>query len=155
MTHDDKRAIALWRPSASSGPLTMRSPRERRPPPGYCAEAAARDPPTPGWTARPSLGPHDRSRRTTPTAGGGFRGAPSPAEPRRTGAGAARSPPHIAEHILRAERERPRRSIRRIIRMLERAAQGEAAIRRAQAKHEASTACSKRRAISEPSPRAG
>jgi len=116
MTHDDKQAIALWRLGVL-GPLTsarLEHGDRRR----YFEEAAARIQERPDGTrvqlsARTieawyyayghggfhALFPHDRADRARSRA----------------------IPAEVAEQILRVKRERPRRSIRRIIRMLERA----------------------------------
>jgi putative transposase len=116
MRHDDKQAIALWRLGVL-GPLTSarleHGDRQR-----LFQEAAARVHERPDGTrvqlsvrtieswyyayrrgGFPALFPHDRSDQ-----------------------GQSRAiPAEVAEQILRVKRERPRRSIRRIIRMLERA----------------------------------
>jgi transposase InsO family protein len=116
MTPDDKQAVALWRLSVL-GPLASarleHGDRHR-----YFAEAAGRT------QARPDGTPVQLSARTIEAwyyayRRGGFAALfPRDREDRgRSRAIAA----DIAEHLLRAKRERPRRSIRRIIRMLERA----------------------------------
>lgn len=116
MTHDDKQAIALWRLGVL-GPLTsarLEHGDRRR----YCAEAAARLHERPDGTrvhlsARTIETWYDAYRR------GGFH-ALFPDDRQDRGRSRAIAPA-IAEQILRVKRERPRRSIRRIIRMLERA----------------------------------
>jgi putative transposase len=116
MRHDDKQAIALWRLGVL-GPLTSarldHGDRRR-----YVEEAAARVHERPDGTrvqlsARTLEAWYDAYRR------GGFH-ALFPHD--RADCGRSRAiPAAIAEQILRVKRERPRRSIRRIIRMLERA----------------------------------
>lgn len=116
VTHDDKQAIALWRLGVL-GPLTsarLEHGDRRR----YCAEAAARLHERPDGTrvhlsARTIETWYDAYRR------GGFH-ALFPDDRQDRGRSRAIAPA-IAEQILRVKRERPRRSIRRIIRMLERA----------------------------------
>ena len=116
MTHDDKQAIALWRLGVL-GPLTsarLEHGDRRR----YCAEAAARVHERPDGTrvrlsARTIETWYDAYRR------GGFHALfPDDRQDRGRSRAIAAA---IAEQILRVKRERPRRSIRRIIRMLERA----------------------------------
>ena len=116
MKHDDKQAIALWRLGVL-GPLTsarLEHGDRRR----FFSEAAAR------MHERPDGTRVEISARTIEAwyyawRQGGFRALfPDDREDR----GKSRAiPAELAEHILRAKRERPRRSIRRIIRMLERA----------------------------------
>jgi transposase InsO family protein len=116
MKHDDKQAIALWRLGVL-GPLTsarLEHGDRRR----YFVEAASRTQERPDGT---------RVRVSTRTIEawyyawrqGGFR-ALHPEDREDRGRSRAITP-ELAEHVLRAKRERPRRSIRRIIRMLERA----------------------------------
>jgi len=116
MKHDDKQAIALWRLGVL-GPLTsarLEHGDRRR----YFIEAAART------QQRPDGKRVELSARTIETwyyawRQGGFR-ALFPDDRKDRGRSRAVAP-EVAEHVLRAKRERPRRSIRRIIRMLERA----------------------------------
>ena len=116
MKHDDKQAVALWRLGVL-GPLTsarLEHGDRRR----YLAEAAARTHERPDGTrvqlsARTIEAWYDAYRR------GGFP-ALFPRDREDRGRSRAISA-EIAEHLLRVKRERPRRSIRRIIRMLERA----------------------------------
>ena len=116
MKHDDKQAVALWRLGVL-GPLTsarLEHGDRRR----YLAEAAARTQERPDGTrvqlsARTIEAWYDAYRR------GGFP-ALFPRDREDRGRSRAISA-EIAEHLLRVKRERPRRSIRRIIRMLERA----------------------------------
>ncbi len=116
MRHDDKQAVALWRlgvlgPLASAR-LTHGDRRQ------YFTEAAART------HERPDGTPVRVSARTIEAwyyayRRGGF-AALFPSD--RADRGRSRAiAPEIAAWILRVKRERPRRSIRRIIRMLERA----------------------------------
>jgi putative transposase len=116
MRHEDKQAIALWRLGVL-GPLTsarLEHGDRRR----YLEEAAAR------VHARPDGTRVQVSVRTIEAwyhayRHGGFQ-ALFPRD--RADRGRTRAiPADIAEQILRVKRERPRRSIRRIIRMLERA----------------------------------
>jgi len=116
MTHDEKRVIALWR-LAVLGPLIsarLEHGDRRR----YFEEAAART------HERPDGRRVRLSARTVEAwyyayAAGGF----AALHPRDRGdQGKSRAIGcEVAEQILRAKREKPRRSIRRIIRMLERA----------------------------------
>jgi putative transposase len=116
MRHDDKQAIALWRLGVL-GPLTsarLEHGDRRR----YFVEAASRT------HQRPDGMRVDLSARTIEAwyygwRQGGFR-ALFPEDREDRGKSRAISA-EVAEHILRIKRERPRRSIRRIIRMLERA----------------------------------
>ena len=116
MRHDDKQAIALWRLGVL-GPLTsarLEHGDRRR----YFAEAAERT------QQRPDGMRVQLSARTIEAwyyswLRGGFR-ALFPEDREDRGKSRAISA-EVAEKILRAKRERPRRSIRRIIRMLERA----------------------------------
>ena len=116
MKHDDKQAIALWRLGVL-GPLTSArlTHGDRR---HYLDEAAART------QERPNGSRVQLSARTIEAwyyayRRGGFQALfPRDREDRgRSRAICA----EVAEMILRVKRERPRRSIRRIIRMLERA----------------------------------
>src|SRR5213594_2400808 len=116
MKHDDKQAVALWRLGVL-GPLASarldHGDRRR-----YFEEAAARTHERPDGT---------RVRLSTRTIEawyhahrrGGFQ-ALFPRDREDRGRSRAISA-ELAESILRVKRERPRRSIRRIIRMLERA----------------------------------
>jgi transposase InsO family protein len=116
MKHDDKQAIALWRLGVL-GPLAsarLEHGDRRR----YIAEAAARA------QERPDGRRVQLSARTIEAwyyayRGGGFE-ALYPRDRADRGRSRAISA-EVAEQILRVKRERPRRSIRRIIRMLERA----------------------------------
>ncbi len=116
MKHDDKQTVALWRLGVL-GPLTsarLEHGDRRR----YFDEAAARTQERPDGTrvhlsARTIEVWYHAYRR------GGFQ-ALFPRDREDRGKSRAIGA-EIAEHILRAKRERPRRSIRRIIRMLERA----------------------------------
>lgn len=116
MKHDDKQAIALWRLGVL-GPLTsarLEHGDRRR----YFAEAASRTQQRPdgtwvGLSARTIEDWYYAWRQ------GGFR-ALFPEDREDRGKSRAISA-EVAEHVLRAKRERPRRSIRRIVRMLERA----------------------------------
>jgi len=116
MKHDDKQAVALWRLGVL-GPLASarldHGDRRR-----YFQEAAARTHERPDGTwvqlsARTIEGWYHAHRR------GGFQ-ALFPRDREDRGRSRAISV-ELAESILRVKRERPRRSIRRIIRMLERA----------------------------------
>jgi putative transposase len=116
MKHDDKQAIALWRLGVL-GPLTSarleHGDRTR-----FLEEAASRVQELPDGTrvevtARTIEDWYYAWRR------GGFR-ALFPQDREDCGKSRAISA-EVAEHVLRAKRERPRRSVRRIIRMLERA----------------------------------
>lgn len=116
MRHDDQQALALRRLGVL-GPLASArlTHRDRR---RYFAEAAARTHERPDGT-RVQLSARTIEAWYYAYRRGGFR-ALFP----RDRADRSRSrviAPEIAEHILRVKRERPRRSIRRIIRMLERA----------------------------------
>ena len=116
MQHDDQRALALWRLSVLGPLISARleyGDRHR-----YFAEAARR-------THQRPDGRHVRLSARTIEAwfyayrGGGFAALhPGDREDRGTSR-AIRA--DVAGHILRAKREKPRRSIRRIIKMLERA----------------------------------
>jgi transposase InsO family protein len=116
MTHQDKQAIALWRLGVL-GPLTsarLEHGDRRR----YFAEAAARTQERPDGT-RVQLSARTIEAWYYAYGRGGFH-ALFPSD--RADRGRSRAiPADVAEHILRVKRERPRRSIRRIIRMLERA----------------------------------
>ncbi len=116
MRHQDKQAIALWRLGVL-GPLTsarLEHGDRRR----YGEEAAAR------LYERPDGRRVQLSVRTIEAwyhayRHGGFH-ALFPSD--RADRGRSRAiPAEVAEQVLRVKRERPRRSIRRIIRMLERA----------------------------------
>ena len=116
MRHDDKQAIALWRLGVL-GPLVsarLEHGDRRR----YFIEAAARTHERPDGrrvqlSARTIEAWHSAYRR------GGF---PALFPHDRDDRGRSRAiSAEVAEQILRVKRERPRRSIRRIIRMLERA----------------------------------
>jgi putative transposase len=116
MRHEDKEAIALWRLGVL-GPLAsarLEHGDRRR----YLEEAATR------LQQRPDGWPVQVSARTIEAwyyayRRGGF-AALFPQD--RADRGQSRAiPAEIAELIVRLKRERPRRSIRRIIRMLERA----------------------------------
>jgi len=116
MKHDDKQAIALWRLGVL-GPLTSarleHGDRTR-----LFTEAASRVHEQPDGT-RVGLSARTIEDWYYAWRHGGFR-ALFPKD--RADRGKSRAiAPELAEHILRAKRERPRRSIRRIIRMLERA----------------------------------
>ncbi len=116
MRHDDKQAIALWRLGVL-GPLVsarLEHGDRRR----YLDEAACRTHERPDGTrvqlsARTIAAWYHAYRR------GGFQ-ALFPEDRSDRGRSRAISA-ELAEQILRVKRERPRRSIRRIIRMLERA----------------------------------
>ena len=116
MKHDDKQAIALWRLGVL-GPLTsarLEHGDRRR----FFTEAASRVHEQPDGT-RVEISPRTIEDWYYAWRHGGFR-ALFPED--REDCGKSRAiPAEVAEHILRAKRERPRRSIRRIIRMLERA----------------------------------
>jgi transposase InsO family protein len=116
MKHDDKQAVALWRLGVL-GPLTsarLEHGDRRR----YFAEAASRTHERPDGT-RVQLSARTIESWYYAWCRGGFR-ALFPED--REDHGKSRAiPSEIADHVLRAKRERPRRSIRRIIRMLERA----------------------------------
>jgi transposase InsO family protein len=116
MKHDDKQAIALWRLGVL-GPLTsarLEHGDRRR----FFTEAASRVHEQPDGT-RVEISPRTIEDWYYAWRHGGFRALfPEDREDR----GKSRAiPAEVAEHILRAKRERSRRSIRRIIRMLERA----------------------------------
>jgi len=116
MQHDDKRAIALWRLSVL-GPLIsarLEYGDRRR----YFDEAASR------LQQRPDGRQVRLSARTIEAwyyayLGGGFAALHPGDREDRGKSRAIRA--EVAETILRAKREKPRRSIRRIIKMLERA----------------------------------
>ena len=116
MKHDDKQAVALWRLGVLGPLISARLEHgDRR---HYFREAAAR------VQERPDGRRVRISARTVEAwflawRRGGF-AALFPQD--RSDRGRSRAiRAEVAEHILRAKRERPRRSIRRIIRMLERA----------------------------------
>jgi putative transposase len=116
MKDDDKQAVALWRLGVL-GPLTsarLEHGDRRR----YFAEAASRTHERPDGT-RVQLSARTIESWYYAWCRGGFRALfPEDREDR----GKSRAIcSEIADHVLRAKRERPRRSIRRIIRMLERA----------------------------------
>lgn len=116
MRHDDKQAIALWRLGVL-GPLTSarleHGDRQR-----FFQEAAARVHERPDGT-RVQLSVRTIESWYYAYRRGGFH-ALFPHD--RSDRGQSRAiPAEVAEQILRVKRERPRRSIRRIIRMLERA----------------------------------
>jgi transposase InsO family protein len=116
MKHDDKQAIALWRLGVL-GPLTsarLEHGDRRR----FFIEAASRVHEQPDGT-RVEISARTIEDWYYAWRQGGFRALfPEDREDR----GKSRAiPAEVAEHVLRAKRERPRRSIRRIIRMLERA----------------------------------
>lgn len=116
MKHDDKKKVALWR-LAVLGPLMsawLEYGDRRR----YFAEAAAR------VHERPDGKRVHLSERTIESwfyayRRGGFE-ALFPGDRKDRGRSRAIAA-EVAEYILRIKREKPRRSIRRIIRMLERA----------------------------------
>ena len=116
MEHDDKQTIALWRLGVLGPLVSARLEHgDRR---HYIEEAAARTHERPDGTrvrlsARTIEAWYQAWRR------GGFQ-ALFPEDRRDRGRSRAISA-ELAEQILRIKRERPRRSIRRIIRMLERA----------------------------------
>jgi transposase InsO family protein len=116
MKHDDKQAIALWRLGVL-GPLTSArlDHGDRR---CYFEEAAERIHEQPGGS-RVKLSARTVEDWYYAWRHGGFH-ALFPQDREDMGRSRAISP-ELAEHVLRAKRERPRRSIRRIIRMLERA----------------------------------
>jgi hypothetical protein len=116
MKHDDKQAVALWRLGVL-GPLTSARLEHgdlRR----YFSEAASRTHERPDGT-RVQMSARTIEAWYYAWCRGGFRALfPEDREDR----GKSRAIcSEIADHVLRAKRERPRRSIRRIIRMLERA----------------------------------
>lgn len=116
MRHDDKQAVALWRLGVL-GPLASArlTHGDRR---RYFAEAAARTQERPDGT-RVQLAARTIEAWYYAYRRGGF---PALFPRDREDRGRSRAiAPEIAEHLLRVKRERPRRSIRRIIRMLERA----------------------------------
>jgi len=116
MDHDDRRALALWRVAVLGPLISARLEHGQR-----CellCEAAARTHQRPDgrWvqlSARTVEAWYYAYRR------GGLE-ALMPQRRRDRGRSRAIAPP-VADLIVRAKRERPRRSIRRIIRMLERA----------------------------------
>jgi transposase InsO family protein len=116
MKHDDKQAVALWRLGVL-GPLTSARLEhgDRR---HYFEEAAARTQERPDGT-RVRLSLRTIEAWYYAWRQGGFRGL-FPQDREDRGRSRAISA-EVAEYVLRAKRERPRRSIRRIIRMLERA----------------------------------
>ena len=116
MRHDTKQAIGLWRLGVL-GPLTsarLEHGDRRR----YFEEAAARTQERPDGT-RIHLSARTIEAWYYAYCHGGFH-ALFPRDREDRGRSRAITPA-IAEQMLRVKRERPRRSIRRIIRMLERA----------------------------------
>jgi transposase InsO family protein len=116
MKHDDKQAIALWRLGVL-GPL-MSARLEHGDRRRYFAEAAART------HERPDGRRVQLSERTIEAWYYAYRHGSFEAlfpEDRKDRGQSRAIPAEVAEVILRVKRERPRRSIRRIIRMLERA----------------------------------
>ena len=116
MKHDDKQKVALWRLGVL-GPL-MSARLEHGDRQRYFAEAAARTHERPDGT-RVELSERTIEDWYYAYRRGGF-AALFPEDRKDRGRSRAISA-EVAEHILRVKRERPRRSIRRIIRMLERA----------------------------------
>lgn len=116
MKHDDKQAIALWRLGVL-GPL-MSARLEHGDRRRYFTEAAARTHERPDGT-RVQLSERTIEAWYYAYRHGGFE-ALFPEDRKDRGRSRA-IPAEVAELILRVKRERPRRSIRRIIRMLERA----------------------------------
>lgn len=116
MQHEDKQAIALWRLGVL-GPL-MSARLEHGDRRRFFEEAAARVHERPDGT-RIQLSARTIESWYYAYRHGGFH-ALFPHDRADRGCSRAISP-ELAEHILRIKRERPRRSIRRIIRMLERA----------------------------------
>lgn len=116
MKHDDKQAVALWRLGVL-GPLTSARLEhgDRR---CYFKEAAERVHEQPDGS-RVKLSARTVEAWYYAWRRGGFR-ALFPRDREDSGRSRAIAP-ELAEHVLRAKRERPRRSIRRIVRMLERA----------------------------------
>ena len=116
MEHDAKQAVALWRLGVL-GPLTSarlgHGDRRR-----YFAEAAGRTHERPDGT-RVQLSVRTIEMWYYAYRRGGFQ-ALFPRDREDRGKSRVISA-EIAEHLLRVKRERPRRSIQRIIRMLERA----------------------------------
>jgi transposase InsO family protein len=116
MRHPDPQTVALWR-LAVLGPL-MSARLEHGDRRRYFVEAAART------QERPDGQRVQLSARTIEAWYYAYRQGGFAALFPRARADRGRSrviAPEIAEHLLRAKRERPRRSIRRLIRMLERA----------------------------------
>lgn len=116
MTHDDPPSIALWRVAVLGPLISARLAHGDRG--ELCREAAARTHQRPDgrWVRL--------SARTIEAWYYDYcRGGLAALEPqRRSDRGTSRAiTPPVAELILRAKREQPRRSIRRIVRMLERA----------------------------------
>jgi putative transposase len=116
MKDDDKQAVALWRLGVLGPLISARLEHgDRR---RYFAEAAARTHERPDGT-RVALSARTIEVWYYAYRYGGFR-ALFPGD--RADRGRSRAiGAELAEQILRVKRERPRRSIRRIIRMLERA----------------------------------
>jgi len=116
MRHDEKEKIALWRLGVLGPLISARLEHgDRR---RYIEEAAARLQQQPDGTYV-QLSPRTIESWYYAYRQGGFQ-ALFPQDRADRGHSRAISA-EIAEHILRVKRERPRRSIRRIIRMLERA----------------------------------
>lgn len=116
MKHDDKHRVALWRLGVL-GPL-MSARLEHGDRRRYFVEAAARTHERPDGT-RVRLSARTIEAWYYAYRHGGFE-ALFPEDRKDRGRSRA-IPAEVAELILRVKRERPRRSIRRIIRMLERA----------------------------------
>jgi transposase InsO family protein len=116
MKHEEKQTVALWRLGVL-GPL-MSARLEHGDRRRYFAEAAARTHERPDGT-RIELSERTIEAWYYAYRRGGFE-ALFPGERKDRGRSRAILA-EVAEHILRVKRERPRRSIRRIIRMLERA----------------------------------
>jgi transposase len=116
MRHDEKEKIALWRVGVLGPLISARLEHgDRR---RYIEEVAARLHQQPDGTYV-QLSPRTIESWYYAYRHGGFQ-ALFPQD--RADRGRSRAiTAEIAEHILRVKRERPRRSIRRIIRMLERA----------------------------------
>ncbi|MCH7483298.1 MAG: DDE-type integrase/transposase/recombinase [Chloroflexi bacterium] len=116
MDNDDRRAVALWRVAVLGPLISARLEHgDRR---ELCRQAAARTHQRPDgrWVRL--------SARTIEAWYYAYRkgGLDALLPQRRSDRGSSRAiAAHIAELVVRAKRERPRRSIRRIIRMLERA----------------------------------
>lgn len=116
MNDDDKKAIALWRLGVL-GPL-MSARLEHGDRKNYFAEAASRthQEPSGRWV---KLSPRTVEAWFYTYREGGFEALfPQTRNDRQKSRAIG---PEVADLVLRAKREKPRRSIRRIIRMLERA----------------------------------
>lgn len=116
MDHDDSRAVAWWRVAVRGPLISARLEHGQRC--ALCGEAAARTPQRPDgrWVRL--------AARTIEAWYYAYRrgGLEALRPPRRHDRGTSRAiAPQLAELVVRAKREQPRRSIRRIIRMLERA----------------------------------